>query len=335
MRVVPVDPTDDWAFDAWFAAFDAGHLARWPDEPGWQPEEQRALALHRVGLVRTILLAATDGGSVIGAASVEIPLADNRHLAEVTVEVPPTHRRRGVGGALLASAEATARDEGRSVVVVTQKERGGLPDSGPGRPFAIRHGYSPVLEGIRRDLTVPVDGRRLDALEAAATPHYRVVTFRDRWPEEYLSDRATFGLRMSTDVPLGQYDRTEECWDADRVRQTEALVAAMGRILLVAVAVEEASGRPVAFSEITVPLGVPQRAYQWDTLVLEEHRGHRLGTLVKVANLRQLVAASPATTTVTTWNARQNDPMIAVNEALGCTVMGTCCTWQKRLGPPA
>ncbi|HVX21755.1 MAG TPA: hypothetical protein VHB02_10440 [Acidimicrobiales bacterium] len=41
---------------------------------------------------------------------------------------------------------------------------------------------------------------------------------------------------------------------------------------------------------------------------------------MKVAN--QLADAWPATS-VATWNARQNDPMIAVNDALGRVVAGT------------
>ncbi len=50
-------------------------------------------------------------------------------------------------------------------------------------------------------------------------------------------------------------------------------------------------------------LGAPERAYQWETLVLGEHRGRRLGTLVKLACLREIAAGSPARRYVSTWTA--------------------------------
>ena len=76
---------------------------------------------------------------------------------------------------------------------------------------------------------------------------------------------------------------------------------------------------------------MPERAYQWGTLVLAEHRGHRLGMLVKLAALRALQAASPSTRSVSTWNAEGNTPMIAVNEALGFVPVGTLSSWTQRL----
>ena len=36
-------------------------------------------------------------------------------------------------------------------------------------------------------------------------------------------------------------------------------------------------GRLVGFTDLQVPLAQPERAHQGGTLVLREHRGHRLG----------------------------------------------------------
>ena len=55
--------------------------------------------------------------------------------------------------------------------------------------------------------------------------------------------------------------------------------------------------------------------------------------LVKVENLLQLRRLHPDRTRVVTWNAEENRPMLAVNEALGFTPVGAEGGWQKRVAP--
>ena len=74
-----------------------------------------------------------------------------------------------------------------------------------------------------------------------------------------------------------------------------------------------------------------ERAYQWGTLVRPDHRGHRLGLAVKVANVRLLQETQPQITTVVTFNADVNAPMVAVNERLGFRPVQWMGEVQKRL----
>jgi hypothetical protein len=203
-----------------------------------------------------------------------------------------------------------------------------------GRRFAEARGYRIVQVEPRRDLHVPVDEAQLSALEASCLPHaggYRMHTFTGAWPDEWVADRVEFGVRMSTDAPRGDTALEDEVWDDARVRAWEAMIEASDRLFLVTVAVHEETGRPVSFTELAVPRSAPEQAHQHDTLVLKEHRGHRLGTLVKVANLRALAEASPATHNVVTHNADDNVPMISVNDALGCEVVADGLIWEKRI----
>jgi RimJ/RimL family protein N-acetyltransferase len=70
-------------------------------------------------------------------------------------------------------------------------------------------------------------------------------------------------------------------------------------------------------------------AHQMLTGVTSKHRGHRLGLLVKVAMVEWLRAAEPAVERIQTWNAESNRYMIAVNEALGYTILGRPGNWWR------
>jgi len=243
--------------------------------------------------------------------------------------VHPDARRRGIGTGLLAEAERRARAAGRTELSAEIDEPG---PGAPGRAFAERRGFRCGLVEVRRDLALPADEGRLAALERdalSASSGYEVRTWRDDTPEGLLEDRALLERRLSTDAPSGDQPYEEEDWDAARIREREATHVRQGRTRFAAGALRE--GRLVAFSEIAVPLAVPEKAYQWGTLVLREHRGHRLGALVKLAALRELGAASPATTSISTWNAESNAPMIAVNEALGFRTAGLLTSWHRTL----
>jgi GNAT superfamily N-acetyltransferase len=105
----------------------------------------------------------------------------------------------------------------------------------------------------------------------------------------------------------------------------------MGRRSVETVARHVASGRLVGFTHVQVTADRPHLAYQHDTLVLREHRGHRLGVRLKAANALALREAMPQVRTVRTWNAVDNAPMLAVNRALGYRPSGRETEWQKVL----
>ena len=64
-----------------------------------------------------VLLTVLEGGRVVAAGMVNMPLEDNLSNAYLEVYVPEPERRRGVGTALLAAVEAAAVSRGRSVLV--------------------------------------------------------------------------------------------------------------------------------------------------------------------------------------------------------------------------
>ncbi|MGY1701794.1 GNAT family N-acetyltransferase [Geodermatophilus sp. SYSU D00766] len=323
---------DDGRFTAWCAVWAESQRAARPGEAPRPASDHLALARRlttpggsRVGTHR----AAVVDGAVVGALRVLLPVRDNTSVAFLDLAVHPAARRRGVGTALLAEGVRLAAAAGRSSLVAEVDEPG--PGT-PGRAFALASGWACDLQETRRDLLLPVDEERLSALEAeaaAAGAGYEVVTWRDRTPEDLLADRALLSRRMSTDAPSGDVPVDEEDWDAARVREQEDVDLARGRTVLSAGAVRD--GRLVAFTELLVPLAHPERANQGGTLVLREHRGHRLGARVKTAVLRELAATLPAVRRISTYNSDTNRPMVAVNEALGFRRAGGLSTWSTRI----
>jgi hypothetical protein len=91
------------------------------------------------------------------------------------------------------------------------------------------------------------------------------------------------------------------------------------------------SGRLVAYSVLSVPRQPHRAVQQYATLVLREHRGHRLGMLVKVANLAHLAATYPGHPSILTFNAEENRHMLAVNESLGFAPIAYEGAWRKDL----
>ncbi|MEP6632385.1 MAG: GNAT family N-acetyltransferase [Lapillicoccus sp.] len=294
----------------------------------------------------TVRLLAEVDGTPVGRGYIGMPLTESPDRAYVNVWVLPSHRRRGVGSALLRRIEAVTAEHGRSKLwawslspsgpgplLGARTGHGGVPVDAPGARFATAAGF--VLQQVERTSRLDVSGdhqglaHSLAEAQRASSPAYRVLTWTGFTPPERLDDMAWMSSRMSTDAPHGDIAVDEEVWDAERVRSAERLMASDDRYLLTAAAEHIASGRLVAYTLLTVPRAAGRVARQEDTLVTAEHRGHRLGLLVKAANLLRLTEQAPGVPAVYTWNAEENHPMLDVNDQLGFVGVGVEGQWER------
>lgn len=302
---------------------------------------------------RWVLCYDDDPRTVVASALCWLPGETNAHRADVGVLVHPEHRGRGLGAALHALVEEHAGSRGRTTLI-TYTDQGVEPEPGdpralaattgtgqvdtadPSVRFAVARGYS--LEQVERHsrLDLPVDPHWLASATARATAMtgggYRCHTWTGPCPERWVDQVAVLYTRMSTDIPLGGLDMAEDPWDAARVRVWEDGLAHSGQTALFTVAEHVATGTLAGFTLIVLDQAKPEVAFQEDTLVLADHRGHRLGLLVKVVNLAALTAQHPAVRRVHTWNAQENQHMLAINVAMGYRPHGGAGMWQKRLG---
>jgi GNAT superfamily N-acetyltransferase len=291
------------------------------------------------------------GTETVGVCSVTLPLKENTYTAGIDVLVAPAHRRRGFGGALLEHAESVARGRGRTsldayhevpleaakggTLLPAKSGAGGLPLDEPAVAFALASGYE--LEQVERSsrLALPVSGELLGRLESEALARskgYVLTGWDDSCPEDLVHAYARLKATMSTDTPIAGMAWEGEDWDVGRVRGEEQILIRGGVQSAVTAAVQRGTGELVAYTVLNWRPGVPESIVQQDTLVTSEHRGRRLGMLIKVANLRRAQARWPAARSVLTWNANENQHMLAINIALGFKPAGYEGEWQKRLG---
>lgn len=324
-----------------------GEDAYEPEDPDWHAVSWRTHNGHQVAW------AVVEDERVVAFAKAYLPSRDNTHLVELDLGTAPGHRGRGHARALLDRVLDLVRSQGRDTVMSSTAvrldpeeawrlheravaddsvTRQGLP--GLGGSFARAAGAVVVQTEVRSQVRLPVDPDVLASVEAEVGGHADGYTTRS-WTgcpaDDLLDDRAVLAARMSTDPPLGDMDWRPEVWDADRVRDTYADWASRGLSVVGAGVVHEATGRMVAFSEIGRDRRNPHVAYQLDTIVVPEHRGRRLGIVVKAANLRAVEAAMPEVGRVQTWNALENGPMLRVNRAMGFVPVALYPLWQLKL----
>jgi GNAT superfamily N-acetyltransferase len=322
------------------ASFELERAANAIDVPDFPPPSRRR---HLVGLrrsqpgTRDLRWLARVGDEPVGLLTFTLPILDNLDNVEVELLVHPDHRRRGVGRALYAHAMAAARNEGRHTLIGMSAEAlpGGSPRPGAGSAFAAALGAQAALTDVRRRLTVTdVDDAVHEALLAQAWTHangYAAVQWGGQAPDEFVDDVARLDARLVTDAPLGDLAWEAEQIDAARIRAGEEFRAECHTRSYSTAVRHEQTGQLVALSALVIFDGIPYHAWQAITLVDPAHRGRRLGTIVKVENLRYAVAGEPELRTIDTWNAAVNDHMIGINEAMGFRPVDAWVNWQVKL----
>jgi GNAT superfamily N-acetyltransferase len=287
-------------------------------------------------------------GRIVASSFVSWEVDKPSRVLWFQVGVLPDFRNRGAGTALFDDLEAFALESDHPIVqgsthhlpaagpqIVPPTGHGSLPRDDATVRFMVNRGYQ--LEQVWREsvLRLPVDRTVIDPLHdaavAAAGPDYRVHTWTHRTPDRWLDDMATIIMRLRTDSPSGNLEVVEDHWDADRVRARDDRRLTSGGTLLAAAVEYLPSGALVAFNGVTVPRHRTRPVQQGLTLVLEEHRGNRLGTIVKTTNIRQLESFSPESPFILTENAGENRPMLAVNAAVGFEAIASKGVWQKAL----
>jgi GNAT superfamily N-acetyltransferase len=307
VRIRELDVSDPAARRAWFEVMDRSARA---DRPHALLEGFTAfeVSVTEPGEhARRVRLEARDGEAVVGVAELELPLTENLDVGWAEVNVLPEHRRRGTGRLLWEAVVDRARAAGRSRVggEVSVAPVGG----GPGLEFAAAMG---AVEKHREDhllLDLPAPAGRVESA-------YDVVTWRGRCPDEHRAAYLAMRNQMNADVPTGELDLEPAVLDDARLASSEERLMKAYDVR-VAAARRRSDGAFGGYSLLFVPHGA-DHAWQDDTLVMPDHRGHRLGAALKAVNYADLPAHVGA---VHTWTSPANAAMHHTNTALGFRVV--------------
>ena len=326
LRIRPLDALDDAEYAAAYDVYERadkhgrGDFATLIGATSWRHALTRPTSMRF-----RQAWAAWRGSTIVGVASMTMPLSDNQHLGFGAVSVDPEHRRQGVGSALLDKTEAALRRAGRRVAVFEVDHPADTADDWPGIAFATRHGYARALHEAHRVLDLPA---AID-LAVPARDGYRIVSWLDRCPDEWAEGYASMMKRFNDEAPTGELDMEPTDWTVERLRETEADWATRGKRFLVSAAVSP-QGDLVGYTEISVNID-DLDAFQDETLVDPLHRGHGLGLAVKAANLVALGSELPDKRRVHTSVSPANDAMNSVNRTLGFEPVEFYDEWQRDL----
>ncbi|XVV12315.1 GNAT family N-acetyltransferase [Actinoplanes sp. CA-131856] len=324
---VRVEPLGD-AVEKAYEIARAGQEHDQPDVPFSSFEGYRAvLANGWPGYAYERYLGLLDGVPV-GLLYLAMSQQDNLQSVNVELKVLPPARRQGVGRALWDLAVERARGLGRRHLIATTVQK--HPD---GAAFATAMGAAAGLEEIRNRLDLSaLDQPRLDGLLAEARAHagdYRLVQWTGVPPDDVIDGVAYLNGRFNDDAPTGDLALEAEKFDADRVREDEESRIRRGRTSYNTGVVRD--GRLVAITGIVVENEKPAQTWQNITLVDPEHRGHRLGLLVKLENLRYVRENEPKVEVIDTFNATANEHMLRINREVGFRQVDSVVEWQVTL----
>jgi GNAT superfamily N-acetyltransferase len=281
-----------------------------PDDPPWQDVQVREYLAETVPGERRISWIAEDDRLPEGEsrvfAHVSVLLLGDIGVLELLVH--PDLRRRGLGRQLVAVAARRAYLEGFSSIGV--EVIGGTPAI----DFYEALGFEREFVETRSVLTLSkMDWDALNAMASGIAGGYRIEFHPGGPPEQMLETYAQAKLEAQDD----DLDLAPRSSDPQRLRDSLHTLHKRGLKPYIVLAVHEESGVVAGLTEVVVPAQHPERADQYDTIVVRDHRGHGIDRAIKARMLFELRSAEPDLLEVQTWNAHANESMLKVNAELG------------------
>ena len=336
MHIRRLDLDNDAELHAFYQAMRDAELAENPDRPIWTEQVMighlREPTEDRVVEAWAVFEDDSTGATMLGGGLAFFPQLDNTDKAYTGLCIAPQHQRQGAGSAVLEHLVSRAAAHGRTTLLMESQYGFDRREDHGYRRFAERHGFSVASVEVCRRMPLPVPEEQLQAWIDEAAPYhrdYRLETFEEI-PDELLPSVCYVLNQLALDAPTGDIVFEAEQITPEIRRESDARFKKRGGAKLETVAIDE-TGQAVAVTTLGLMGEEPDKVHQWATIVNRDHRGHRLGLAVKVANLRALQRAFPERAAVYTSNHEDNTNMVAINEKLGFRPVELFVEFQRKL----
>ena len=319
MEIRPLELDDDAEMRTAYDVIRRAELIGREDAPHWSFENFLGALRSPDSGERQEVRGGFVDGELVAFGVLYLFLLDNTDKGWAEVRVDPDHRRNGYGRVMLEHLAAICREDGRTELLAEAKVPIAEVKTHPYSLFLTSQGFIHSNVELVRYQKLPVDdGVILGWVDQAAERHdgYRIETFEDDIPAEFVPGLCELFGQLAVDAPTGEVDFEEEVMTPERFAERQVQVKAMGRTILETVAIAP-DGTVAAQSTLSVPLDDSTDVWQWGTFVHREHRGRRLGLAVKAANLRALQTRHPGMQRVVTQNGETNDFMVSINVLMG------------------
>lgn len=328
-RVALEDRTDAELSEA-ARLFQVMNAERVPEDPPTPIEGiVQRLRATTPGQWRAIFAARDASGALVGSAFVgwNKNEPENAHARWTEVNVLPTHRRRGIGRALMREIVGAVADQRDDIVFFGQTS-----DRVPaGEKFAQAIAATAGLPMKQNQLTIADVDRAKVAEWARIDPQgYRLDRSDSTIPAEKVKAYLEAANAIN-DMPKGELRFADQRFTEEQLRDRESWLKQAGMDWWVIVAVHEATGEGVGFTEVQMDPRQPHLIWQGGTAVVGAHRGNQLGLWMKAVMLERILRERPNAKFIRTGNANVNEHMLAINTQIGFRHAWSNTLWQLPL----
>jgi GNAT superfamily N-acetyltransferase len=300
-----------------------------PDEPP-DPVEHTGRVLRNINPVvevKSWVVWSPGGRDIEAEGHLALLLTEeNRHLAEMVLNVLPERRRNGIASALLARLVEAAEDQGRTTFMARTQST--VP---AGEAFVRRIGGTPGMEESSQQLKLDsVDRDLLHRWQERAQERasdFELTLWKDGYPEDELENVAAM-WEASNLMPRGDLDVEDMHFTPDMVRDMDRAITRRGFERWTMVVRRRGDREIAGWTEVFWTPAKPDLLEQSGTAVFERYQNLGLGRWLKAAMLEEVLRERPQVARVQTGNATSNAPMLAINRELGFEPYISRMHWQ-------